>query len=144
MPEVKDSIEVDVPVEKFFEVITDFENYPEFLPECKACSIEDDQGNTKIVNQTLMVMKKINLKLKMELDPPKNLSWSLIKGDMMKENSGYWKLEDLDGKRTKATYGLEVKLKGLIPSGIVNSLIKSGFPAMLNNFKQRAEKLYKD
>jgi len=142
MPEVKDSIVIDVPREKFFEVIADFEKYPEFLPECKSCRIDSDQGDVKVVTQSLALMKTINLTTRMVLDPPNGLTWTLVKGDMMKMNNGSWTLEDAGEGKTRATYGLEMKLKGLIPSSVVNSLAKTSFPKMLKNFKARAEKLH--
>ena len=77
MPEVKDSIVINVPKEKFFEVIADFEKYPEFLPECKSIRIDSDEGDVTIVTQSLALMKTINLTTRMVLDPPNGLTWTL-------------------------------------------------------------------
>ena len=142
MPEAKESIVIDVPKEKFFEVILDVEKYPEFLSECKACTVDSAEGDVKVVTQKLSLMKTINVTTRITFDRPNGCKWTLVKGDMMKMNDGYWQLEDAGEGKTKATYGMELKLKGLIPSSVVNSLVKTSFPKMLKSFKQRAESLF--
>ncbi|MBX9766240.1 MAG: hypothetical protein K2X47_03130 [Bdellovibrionales bacterium] len=34
---------------EFFKIIADFDKYPEFLPEVKACRVVEIQGNRKLV-----------------------------------------------------------------------------------------------
>src|SRR5438093_615718 len=45
MASARRSIEVDVPPERFFEVVRDYARYPEFLPEVKAVSVGPRTGN---------------------------------------------------------------------------------------------------
>jgi hypothetical protein len=57
----------------------------------------------------------------------------------MKDNKGGWVLEDLGNGTTKATYSIEVEVGMLVPKTIVNGLVDSQLPRLLENFKKRIE-----
>jgi hypothetical protein len=57
----------------------------------------------------------------------------------MKDNKGGWVLEDLGNGTTKATYTVDVTLGALVPKTIVNALVDTSLPKLLENFKKRAE-----
>ena len=44
MAQASRSVTINVPPEKLFEVIVDYEKYPEFLPEVKKVKVEGGQG----------------------------------------------------------------------------------------------------
>jgi ribosome-associated toxin RatA of RatAB toxin-antitoxin module len=62
----------------------------------------------------------------------------LVEGELMRENRGSWLLEP-EGKQTRATYSIEMTLGPLVPKAIVNALVDSSLPKMLESFKKRAE-----
>ncbi len=47
------AILIDAPLDKVWHVITDFENYPDFIPGQKACKIINKQGNETIVESAV-------------------------------------------------------------------------------------------
>jgi coenzyme Q-binding protein COQ10 len=142
MAKAQRSIVIDVPAEKLFEVISDFAKYPAFLPEVKATEVKKD-GAALLVTYTLDIKAtKIHYTLRHTDERPLKLFWTLVKGDLMKGNDGNWTLRALPDGRTEATYEIELKLGALVPSFMEKALAEQGLPALLDNFKKRAEGLH--
>lgn len=140
MPQAQRTIVVDVPPEKLLEVINDFDSYPEFLPEVKKISVSNRTANSAEVTYEIDVIKRIQYTVRV-VNEGMTVRWSLVKGDMMKKNEGSWQLRPEGEGRTHATYSLELGLSGLIPSSITTKLAETSLPALLQNFKNRAESL---
>jgi coenzyme Q-binding protein COQ10 len=139
MAKVSQTIEINASPQACYDVITDYESYPDFLPETKAIQVGKKSGNTAEVTFTIEVIKKVSYTLKMVGKPPKSVSWSMIKGEMMKSNDGGWDLEEVKSGVTKATYSIDVNLGLLVPGAVSKMLIGSNLPTMLKAFKQRIE-----
>ena len=137
------SVIINVPPEKFFEVVTDYDKYGEFLPEVKKVKVEGGQGSIKEVTYTVDIKAKvINYTLKHIAEKPTKMTWTMIKGEMMKGNDGSWTLKPSANGGTEATYHIDLKLSSLVPGFIEKALAEQSLPALLANFKARAEKLY--
>jgi coenzyme Q-binding protein COQ10 len=130
---------IHAPIEKVFEVITDYARYPEFLPEVKKVKVGPKANGRCEVEYEAALMKTIHYTLRMQEDAPRGVTWTFVKGDFMKDNKGGWALE-ASGDGVKATYTIEVGLSALVPKTIVNALVGSSLPKMLEAFKQRAER----
>jgi len=142
MANAKRSIVVNVPPEKFFEVIVDYEKYAEFLPEVKKVKVEHGSGSVKEVTYQVDIKAKvISYTLKHTAEAPTRMAWTLIKGEMMKGNDGTWTLKAVPGG-TEATYSIDLRLSALVPGFIEKALAEQSLPSLLANFKARAEKLH--
>ena len=108
MAKVSETIEIKASKKKVFDVITDFEAYPEFLPETKKVTIDKKSKNTYIVTFTIEVVKSVSYTLDMRAKPPSELSWTLVKGEIMKSNTGRWLLEEV-------RKGVETQLESTLP-----------------------------
>jgi coenzyme Q-binding protein COQ10 len=141
MPEAQQSIDVNVSPEAFFEVITDFDEYPRFLSEVSDCRLVKQDGNTYEVDYTIHVIKRIEYKLIFKTEPHSRITWALDSpGKLMKENSGGWTLESLDnGERTRATYRLNVVPGIFVPKVVTQKLVTLTLPSLLQQFKKEAE-----
>jgi ribosome-associated toxin RatA of RatAB toxin-antitoxin module len=144
MAQASKSVTINVPPEKLFDVIADYEKYPEFLPEVKKVKIEGGMGSIKEVTYTVDIKAKvINYTLKHTAERPAKLSWTMIKGEMMKGNDGTWVLKaGAQPGTTDATYSIDLRLSALVPGFIEKALAEQSLPALLTNFKNRAEKLH--
>ena len=132
-------IEIHAPVQKVFDAVTDFENYPEFLSESKAVTVQKRSKKGAVVTFEVSVIKTIHYTLDMKFNPPHHVSWTLVEGDFMKSNDGSWELVEIKKGHTKAIYRIEVGFGLLVPGSIAKALVSSNLPAMLKAFKKRIE-----
>jgi len=130
---------INAPVERVFSVIKDYQKYPEFLPEVKSTRLSNRRGDEVDVLYEVDVLKRIRYTLRLKEEPPNRISWTFVEGEVMRDNRGHWLLEDLGGGKTRATYNIEMKLGPLVPKSIVNVLVDSSLPKMLEAFKKRSE-----
>ncbi|MDO8494867.1 MAG: SRPBCC family protein, partial [Deltaproteobacteria bacterium] len=121
--------------------IVDFESYPKFLKEMKSAKVIWCEDSQMDVTFKLNLIKEITYTLRFELDPPHSIQWQLKAGELMKKNSGSWKLETLEEGLTDATYSIDVEFGVWIPKAISQTLIEKSLPQTLKAFKRRAERL---
>ena len=87
--------------------------------------------------------KTVQYVLEMIAEPPKKLTWKLLRGDFFKLNDGAWELKPAkNGKATDATYTTEVDFSIFIPKMITSKLTSVSLPLTLNEFKKHAETLF--
>jgi len=145
MAAVSREIVVDVAVECFFDLVTDYARYPEFVPGIRACRVKGTGAGRKDVEYELDVgVKTIRYVLRHVEERPRRVAWSLVSGDMMKVSSGSWELEDAGGKtRARYTVDIQIAKPPLVPQAIVDrvadELTRVQLPRTLEAFKRRAE-----
>jgi ribosome-associated toxin RatA of RatAB toxin-antitoxin module len=139
MPGATRTIVINAPVEKVFDIITQYERYPEFLPEVKEVRASNRQGNTVELHYKVDVMKTVRYSIRVTEERPRRMAWTFIEGEMMKDNKGSWLLEPEGEGKTRATYNVEMALGLLVPKAVVNALVDTSLPKMLDAFKRRAE-----
>ena len=137
---------VDVPVEAFWKVVADYEAYPGFVPSVKKTRVvRTDKGVKDVEYEVDLGVKTVKYTLRHLEHAPTRMTWSLLKGDMMKVSNGAWELSNHAGK-TLARYSVEVQVQrpALVPQAIVDrvsdELTKVQLPRTLEAFKVRAEK----
>jgi ribosome-associated toxin RatA of RatAB toxin-antitoxin module len=133
-------IDINAPLETVYDIITDFEAYPEFLNETKEVEVLKASPKSATVLFKINLIRKIIYTLEIKLAPPKSISWHLIEGDLMKKNNGKWKLSEKKGM-TNAHYEIDMQFTGLVPKAVSNKLIGSSLPTMMKAFRDRAEDL---
>lgn len=133
------SIVINAPMEKVFDIITQYEKYGEFLSEVKEVRTSGRQGNEVNVHYKVDVVKTIKYTIRAKEERPTRMSWSFVEGEFMKDNKGHWLLEPASDGKTKATYTVEMALGALVPKAVVNALVETSLPKMLDAFKRRAE-----
>jgi coenzyme Q-binding protein COQ10 len=144
MASARQSIEIDVPPERVFEVVRDYARYPEFLPEVKAVSVGERSGASVEVTYRLDArIKLIEFTLLHVERAPSRIDWRLVRGDLMKRDEGRWTLDPSPSGGTTATYAIELELLPRVPRGLEKALAEQGLPAMLANFKARAEAMHR-
>ncbi len=132
-------ITINAPIKTVFDVVTDFESYPEFLSGSKEVKVLSKKASSLQVEFKVDLVKTVSYTLDFKLTAPKECSWTLVKGDFMKSNKGSWKLKEVKKGVTEASYEIEVGFGLLVPSNIANMLVAKNLPAMMKEFKDRAE-----
>lgn len=133
------SIVINAPPDKVFDIITDYEKYPQFVSEVKKVTTSERQGNTVKLNYEINLVKTIRYTIRVTEERPKKMSWTFVEGDVMKTNTGSWVLEPEGEGKTRATYTVEVTVGPLVPKAIINGLVDQSLPKMMDAFKRRAE-----
>jgi coenzyme Q-binding protein COQ10 len=126
---------------QFFKIVTDYENYPEFLQEVKECRVLKTEGNRKLVEYTVSVMKSFKYTLWMSETAPTLVSWEFASGDLFKTSKGHWKLQD-EGGKTRATYLVEATFNLFVPGPIAKALVSVNLPNMMSSYHKRVSELY--
>jgi|APSaa5957512535_1039671.scaffolds.fasta_scaffold138084_1 coenzyme Q-binding protein COQ10 len=136
---ISQSIEIKASPKKCYNVIWDFENYPEFVKDLNDVEVKGKRGNSCEVTYHIKVIKDISYTLKLKGKPSSQIEWTFVEGDFMKENKGYWELEEVKKGVTMATYNIHVKFGLLVPGSVTKKLVGSSLPSMLKSFKKRIE-----
>jgi coenzyme Q-binding protein COQ10 len=142
--EASKEIVIAAPIEKLYGVIVDYERYPEFVPGMKACRVRTVGAEKHVEYELDMAVKTIRYTLRMVERAPTHVSWSLVKGDMMKVSNGSWDLT-AEGDRTRARYSVEVQIAKppLVPQVVVDrisdEMSRLSLPRNLEAFRRRAE-----
>lgn len=127
--------------EEFFNILVDYEKYPEFLKEVKSCKILETTPEYKIVEYKISVVKDITYVNKHYETRPTEVKWAFEKGDLFKTMKGGWRLEDMGGK-TKATYVVAAEFGVFVPGMIIKGVLAANLPAMMSAYHKRVKDLY--
>jgi uncharacterized protein YndB with AHSA1/START domain len=114
-------ITIDAPLPRVFDVLVDFERYPEWVADLKHASVvaTDDEGrSTEVEFRAAAMGRSTTYRLGYDYaDAPNRLGWFLVEGDLERELDGNYHLEEGDGGEgtTKVTYELSIDLIVPIP-----------------------------
>ena len=133
----------DVPTDKFYQAITDYKAYTNFVDGMKNVVVEKESADSAVVKFTLNLIKEISYTINLKHTPNKEVSWTLVTGDMMKTNNGRWTLKDLGNGKTEVNYNLEIEFKGFLPGlGMIEkTLVNTNLPMTMKSFAKRAQEL---
>jgi ribosome-associated toxin RatA of RatAB toxin-antitoxin module len=126
---------------EFFKIISDYPNYPQFLSEVKSCKVVRTDGNRKLVEYSVALIKSFKYSLWMTEVEPTSITWEFAGGDIFKTMKGSWKLEDQAGK-CKATYHVEATFGMFVPGPITKALLDVNLPNMVSSYHKRIKSLY--
>lgn len=139
MPGVSKEKLFQVPIEKIYNVIVDVESYPDFVPGVHGIKILEKSTDKLLVEYKLDIIKSFRYVIEMNLSPMTHVSWHLVEGDIFKKNNGSWELKKVSDNETHAIYSLDLDFKIFAPSMVVNKLVGSNLPQMLDSFEKRAK-----
>jgi uncharacterized membrane protein len=123
------AVEIEAPVQRCFDIAADIEGAPAWQGSLKTVEVleRDADGRPALVDtRNDAKVKEVATRLRFSYDPPGAIRWTQEQGDV-KALKGWWTLEDLDGGRTRATYGLEVDpgfVLGLLVRGPVEGQVR--------------------
>lgn len=140
MAGAKHTTTMNVPLDALWDVITNYEEYPEFVEGLESLTVTKKEGkNTWAEYVVSMFGKRIKYTVKHTEAPKKSLKWSMTEGEFFKSNDGSWTLEADGDDAVEATYALEVGFPLLVPKAIVNTLTGTQLPSMMKAFEDRAK-----
>ena len=109
---------IDAPLERIWEVLTDFERYPEWARDLKEATVlqRDDEGRGTLVRFRAAAMgRSTTYTLAYDWDDaPNRLPWKLVTGDIQRVLDGAYEFDET-GAGTDVTYHLRVELAVPLP-----------------------------
>lgn len=127
----------NVPIEKVYEVLTDYEKYPDYVAGTDGVEVIESDESGALVKFSINVIKEFTYTLKMSHVRPNKISWEFYEGDLFKKNNGYWELVDNGDGTTEATYELDLDFKLMVPKMILKKLVNNNLPAMMESYRER-------
>ena len=128
----------DVEIDKLYNVIVDYNSYPDFVDGVSSINVLEQTDAGARVEYGLNLIKKFKYILNLTHQGPTSVSWEFESGDLFKKNNGSWELKDLGNGQTEVTYSLDVDVKGFVPKSIISKLTDSSLPAMMKSYRERA------
>jgi uncharacterized membrane protein len=108
-----ETMEIAAPAEEILAVLLDFEAYPSWARDLKGVTVDarDDEGRAREVTFRAAAMGRSTSYTLRYAHGPDRLSWTLVRGDIMRKLEGSYVLEPaLTPGRTLVTYHLAVDL----------------------------------
>lgn len=138
---VKESIDIEAELGHVYDVIGDFDSYPEWLDEFRAAEVVEtrDDGWADKVRFT---MSSMGLTIHMTLVytyTDARMSWSLVEADMMSRNDGAYDMVDNGDGTTTLTYELLIETNVPLPGMVRKRLARKTVHDSLKAIKERAE-----
>jgi uncharacterized membrane protein len=124
------TVEVDAPVSRCYEIISDLENTPNWQEAMVSAKVleTDSEGRPELVEiKSDAKVRTVTSRIAFKYQPETGMTWEQKKGDM-KWMTGSWVLEDLGDDRTRAVYALEAdtgRMLGLLLKGPVEDKVKA-------------------
>lgn len=139
MAGVNHTLVFDVPLEVLWEVITNYEEYPEFVEDLESLTVTKRSGNEVYADYVVSMMgKTVKYTNKHTETPMKKLVWTMTEGEMFKFNNGGWELKAKGKDKVEATYTIDVGFPIFVPKTFVNMLTSTKLPSMMKAFEERA------
>jgi ribosome-associated toxin RatA of RatAB toxin-antitoxin module len=142
------SIKIPHPVEKVWQILTDYESLPEFIPNlAKSCLLPHPNGGIRLEQVGAQRVLNFNFCARVVLDLeeifPQLIKFQMVEGDF-KAFSGSWFLEpDLlqDNHSTSLCYTIQVWPKLTMPVAMIEKCIRKDLQLNLLAIRQRANEL---
>ena len=138
---VKDSIDIAATAEEIFDVVTDFDAYPEWNANIKAVDVretDDEDRATKVWFEVDAKLKVVKYTLEYDYsNAPDSFSWDLLDGDV-KELSGSYAFDEFDDV-TEVVYETTIDPGFPVPGLIKRQAQKQIAKGALQDLKKKVE-----
>lgn len=132
---------VDGTARACFDVITDWETYPQWQSAVKACTIleRDPDGRWELVETVIDAkLRSVRYVLRYHYEAPARIWWEYVEGDV-RAIAGDYLLEESDGT-TRITYRLEIDAGVFVPGPIKRFLTETAMKTSVREVKARVER----
>lgn len=116
------STDIDAPIDAVWKIVEDVARWPAWQRTLGSLDILETDGDGRASLCAVEFdakVSKIKMKLSCTYSAPTRMSFERTSGDLS-DLAGAWRLEDLGGGRTQATYQLDVN-----PGGVLNFLLNA-------------------
>jgi len=132
------TVDIEAPPEACFDALVDFGSYPRWQSAVCRADVLDDGDPVLVSFEIDAKVKKVGYVLDYHLDGPERLSWDYVEGDV-KAIEGEYRLESLDGGRTRATYVLGLDPGMWVPGKVISVLRDQVMTGSVEELRQHVE-----
>lgn len=135
------SVTIEAPQQLCFEVITDFESYPNWNSNITSATIEaSERGRAlRVAFEIDARVKTIRYALDYEYEKPKALSWESVAGDV-NSITGSYRFEKLSRTRTEVRCRQKIDLGFWLPGAIRRLAENTALKQSVGEFKAEVER----
>jgi coenzyme Q-binding protein COQ10 len=128
---------------QMFDLISDVEKYPEFLPWCKSTNIYNKSNDIFYSDMEIgFKLIKETFTSKVTLAELNKVSSEAVSGPFKKMNN-IWEIEYITDKECELNLTIEFEFKSFILQNIIGKLFEKASKKMITAFEERAKQLYK-
>jgi coenzyme Q-binding protein COQ10 len=143
MPTHAEQRRLDFSPEQMFDLVSDIESYPEFLPWCVACRITSRDDN--IIWGDLIVgflTFRESFRSKVTLERPDLVHVEYIDGPFRYLNNHWRFLPQEDGAATIVDFYIDFEFRSRILQAVAAKFFNEAVLRMVNAFERRAHEIY--
>lgn len=118
--------------------LLDFGSYPEWQSAVKSADVLDGSGSPVVEFRIDAKLRTVRYVLRYHPEPPGRLWWEYVEGDV-NSVAGEYRLEDLGGGSTRATYHLEIDPGRFVPGPLRRILTEGVMRLSVRELKARVE-----
>ena len=130
-------------LEKVLSGIKKYSHYKDFITAVNEIEVlpPKEDGSAAQVSYKIKLIKTIYYTLNMFESEKNKVSWTLEESNIMSKNNGYWAFKDLGENSVEATYHLDIKFKGLVPSSIATKMTETQIPKLFEQMQALIDSL---
>ncbi|HCR96858.1 MULTISPECIES: type II toxin-antitoxin system RatA family toxin [Halomonas] len=142
MPTVNRSALVRHTPQQMFDLVNDFEHYPEFLPGCRQARLVERDATHLIGEMTLgRAGIEQTITTRNDLFAPEQIEMSLVKGPF-KRLKGHWRFTPMGDDACKVSLEMEFEFASRLLSMAFGRLFQQIAGQLVDAFTKRADELY--
>ncbi|KAA0018345.1 type II toxin-antitoxin system RatA family toxin [Salinicola corii] len=142
MPSVNRSAFVRHTPEQMFELVNDFERYPEFLPGCRRASVVE-QGDGYLIGRMTLAKGGVeqSVTTRNDLERPERIDLSLVDGPF-KRLSGQWHFRAMGEDACKIELEMSFEFSNRLLGMAFGRLFQQVAGQLVDAFTRRADQVY--
>ncbi|GAB2722717.1 type II toxin-antitoxin system RatA family toxin [Halomonas garicola] len=142
MPTVNRSALVRHTPQQMFELVNDFEQYPQFLPGCRRARLLE-RDETHLVGEMTLGRAGVEqtITTRNDLYTPERIEMSLVKGPF-KRLKGRWLFIPVDDTTCRVSLEMEFEFANRLLSMAFGKLFEQIAVQLVDSFTRRADELY--
>ena len=131
-------------INRTWEVITDYNSLPDFIPDLKVSRVMERRDNEIILYQEgesgfLVFRFRVDVTVKIVEHHHRSIEFTKVDGDF-DFFEGEWRIEPLSSNETLIVYTLAAKPKFYAPGWVVRAMMKRDIPRRMNALRERIER----
>ena len=128
--------------EKLYNLVSDVEKYPDFLPWCIALRVRSRE--VKMINADMIIGFKVfreKFTTRVTLNPPRRIDVEYLDGPFKYLNN-HWIFKPIDDGACEIDFYVDFEFKSILLQKAMGAVFNEAVQKMINAFEARAHRIY--